>query len=472
MKKSEISEELITKIKIELDTLFYIPEETIKGTIKLYPGIKLETKNNKLHLKLKIFQYEFWEYTNIEIDELKNIYKTEISTNNITYELKENEKPNYNEKEKINLSNSIILIEKEDKDKVISIPFEYKIIKDILPTFQFETDKYILGIRHLLIVECEEYNSLNYIGLFIGKQKNENLSESKTINDKYKSLFDDIDIKVLFEKESYYFGEDIKMIIKNNAKYTFDSGKITFKQNLYRKIQWIGYLKNTLLDKKIIFEKVKENIKSKQKDNDQDTDNDLEFFVECFEIFARPLGYSIIGEGIGGLSGAIIGGIICPHVLLGMFLGGTLSFFIGGYGGISAGILANHYSPGQNKFTNYFKYNTNNINDKVEKLQNGNNSSIENLKDENEDVELKEELQKFVYFKNNKIIGFIKFKDNITPPVNGYYFKCDFNFNLDVEISGVFKDTKKKILKRKIDFYDGNEYINKMKKLLNTNSLI
>ena len=85
MKKSEIKEELISKIKIELETLFYMPGEKVKWIIKIYPGIKIEIKNNILNLKLKFLQYEFWDYTNIQTDELKNIHKTEVSTNNIEY---------------------------------------------------------------------------------------------------------------------------------------------------------------------------------------------------------------------------------------------------------------------------------------------------------------------------------------------------------------------------------------------------
>ena len=92
MKKSEIEEELISKIKIELDTLFYMPGEKIKGIIKIYPGIKIEIKNNTLNLNLKLLQYEFWDYTNIQTDELKNIHKTQVLASNIKYELKEEEK--------------------------------------------------------------------------------------------------------------------------------------------------------------------------------------------------------------------------------------------------------------------------------------------------------------------------------------------------------------------------------------------
>ena len=48
MKKSELNEELISKIKIKIqNTLFYMPGETLKGIINIYPGVKLRIKNNK-----------------------------------------------------------------------------------------------------------------------------------------------------------------------------------------------------------------------------------------------------------------------------------------------------------------------------------------------------------------------------------------------------------------------------------------
>ena len=148
MRKSEIYTEIISKIEIQINnTLFYMPGENINGIIKLYPEIKLNIKNNLLHFNLKLLQYEFWEYSNIEIEELKNIYKTEITSETIEYKIEEKE---------------------------ILIPFEFKINKNdknLLPTFQYETEQYFLGIRHILTVECLEYNSINYTGIFIGKNK-------------------------------------------------------------------------------------------------------------------------------------------------------------------------------------------------------------------------------------------------------------------------------------------------------------
>ena len=63
MYKKEIKEEILSKMEINInDTLFYMPGETIKGEVKIFPEVKLNIKNKKVNLKLKIFQYEFWEY--------------------------------------------------------------------------------------------------------------------------------------------------------------------------------------------------------------------------------------------------------------------------------------------------------------------------------------------------------------------------------------------------------------------------
>ena len=448
MKKSEIEDELISKIKIELDTLFYMPGEKIKGTIKIYPGIKIEIKNNLLNLKLKLLQYEFWDYTNIQTDELKNIHKTEVSTNNIKYELKEEEKPSFKDNESFG-NFSIVLIEKEDKDKCISIPFEFELDKNndnLLPTFQYETDKYILGIRHILTVECEEYHSVNYIGLFIGKKPKNNLCEPKKINYKSKNLFEDIDIEVSFNKLAFYYGEEIPYIIKTNLKHTFDLKDIFFRQIIYRNIKWIGYMKNSLLDKKICSDR---HFKYKKKEpNSEDLDLDI------LQIIGEEMASGLLGMGIGAISGTIIGGIICPHLLIGMISGGILTSFFGSVVGLFAYPFYHDYSPGNKSLSAKYKSNSSEQKDSINKEQ------------------IKEELQKFVYFKDNKIVGFIKFKNNITPSVNGYYFKCYYNLKLDVKIPKIYTDMKKNVLKNEIDFYDGNEYIENMKKSLNVNNLL
>lgn len=452
MEKAEIQNEILSKIKIELDTLFYMPGETINGTIKINPEFKLKLNENKIHLKLKLIQYEFWEYNNIQIDELKNIYKTEVEIKYIEYQLKNEEKTDFNENLKFG-NFSIIAIEKEEKDKFISIPFNFKLEnnnKKLLPTFQFETENYILGIRHLLIVECEEYNSMNYIGLFIGKQKDNNFSEPKKINIKHKTKFTNADIEINFKKQTFYFGEKVIFKIHTNLEYKiFD---LSLHKQLYRKIQWKGYMKNSLINKTIYeIQEIKQN-----KKNEDINDNELEIIGEIFELLFGDFGDTLdieIGEFIGGTSlgitGSIIGGIICPNILLGIIAGGALSFIIGF---ITGGAVATneldtrYYSDSQ-----YYKSNT--------------SKEINNVNKE----QIKEELQKFVYFKEDKIIGFIKFKNNITPPIDGYYFKCDFNLKVDGKNA---LDFSKNLLKEKIDFYDGDVYIQNMKKALNVNSLI
>ena len=79
-----------------------------------------------------------------------------------------------------------------------------------------------------------------------------------------------------------------------------------------------------------------------------------------------------------------------------------------------------------------------------------------------------DELKKFVIFKDNKVVGFIKFEKNITPPVNGYYFNCEFNMKIEVDITGIILN-RNKYLKTQIDFYDSEEYIANMKSIFKTN---
>ena len=108
---------------------------------------------------------------------MKNIYKTDIQVENIEYKLNELELGKNKSSETFE-DFSIIKKEKEDKTKII--PFEFKLNENkILPTFQYINKDYILGIRHLLIADCKEYNSSNYTGLFIGKNKNIELSKEK-----------------------------------------------------------------------------------------------------------------------------------------------------------------------------------------------------------------------------------------------------------------------------------------------------
>ena len=446
MNKSDIKEELISKMKIELkDTLFYMPGETIEGTIKLFPGYKLKIKDNKLHFKLNFLQYEFWEYNNTKIDELKNIYKTDLDSSSFEYNLIDEEQQDFEENKKFG-NFSVLLIEKEDK-KSIEIPFRFKINEKntkLLPTFQYETDKYILGIRHLLTVKCEEYNSTNYIGLFIGKIKDENFIQPKTINMEYNTLLDKINIEIKFSKQSFWFGEKINFDFGSKSKHTYGRNW-NFKNIFYRKIEWKGYLKNSLLDKKIFAVDDNSEIHYENK-NDDDEFGILEY---CGYMFI----YGLAGEGLGGAIGAIGGGLILKnsYLLLGSFFGGCISGLIGAFGGGLLGMLILNYSPQTTNFSEKYALEAskenNNINDKI-----------------------KEELLKFIYFKDNKIVGFIKFKENITPPVNGYYFKCDFNLKIETMIPGLISNSdSKKAVKLKLDFYDGEKYILDMKKLLSLN---
>ena len=425
MKKEEINNEFISKIEIKIeDTLFYMPGESIKGLIILNPKYQIKLNDTTLHLTLKIMQYEFWDYSNKEINELKNIYITNIQTEEIIYELKQEEisiQKNYE---------NFSIIDKEDKDKIISIPFVLKINEEkIMPTFQFEDSIYFLGIRHLLLVECNEYNSSNYIGLFIGKNKKKDFDISKEIKENYIVDLGSLEIKVNYPKLSYKFDEEIKLEIQTNSNLLFK--KITeIQQQFYRNIKWQGYMTNTLLNKNIY-----------QTQNYSLNKNKYGFFMKINALLL-PFESSLVG----GLLGL---GISTSAKNLGQLFFGLPLGLLGGAG---LGL----YQQGK------IVKDALNLNENDRNFKNDFISKIKNNNDEK--LLLNEELKKFVYFKDDKIVGFIKFAKNITPPVEGYYFICEFNMKIDVQISGVIIN-RNKCLKTQIDMYDSEKYISDMKKI-------
>jgi len=431
MKKEDINYEFISKIEINLDnTIFYVPGEIIKGKININPKYQMKINDTNLHISLKIMQYEFWDYSNQKIKELKNVNITTIQTEDIIYKLKEGDLS-----ENKNFENFSI-IDLEDENKKISIPFEFKITEEkILPTFQFDDKTYFLGIRHLLLAECKEYKSSNYIGLFIGKNRNKDFIEPKEIKESYTVGLGTLDIIVNYPTQSYKFDEIINLDIQ--AKTNLSYKKITeIKQKFYRNIHWIGYMKNSLLNKTIFH-------------TQKYTLNENKYgLLEKINAPLLPIEETISESIRGILLGAILGTIWGPF---GIILGMTAA-----HEAVITGINNGFSKQGkivkeifnadkhQKDFTNNFKT----------KLEKNDDEKIIN-----------DNLKKFVYFKDNKIVGFIKFAKDITPPVEGYYFKCDYNLKIEVEITGIILN-RNKYLKTQIDMYDSDEYITQMKKIL------
>ena len=429
MKKEDINLEFISKIEIKVDdTLFYIPGEIIKGKILINPKYQIKINATTLHLTLKIMQYEFWDYSNKEINELKNINITNIQKEEFEYQLKEDE---------ISIDKnfeSFSIIDKEDENKIISIPFQIKINEEnILPTFQYDDSTYFLGIRHLLLVECKEYNSSNYIGLFIGKNQNKKFNEPTEIKENYIVGLGSLEIKVNYPKLSYKFDEEINLEISTNSNLHFK--KITeIEQKFYRNIKWKGYMKNTLLNK---------NIYHTQKYGLNENKYGL-----LAKINAPFL--PIEGSVVCGITGMCLGFCLFPFTILGGLIG-IVGLPIGALAGASVGFYKTGKVLGD----------VLNINNKENNFNNNFKSKLNHNDEENLMVE---GLKKFVYFKNNKIVAFIKFAKNITPPVDGYYFECNFNMKIDVQVSGVILN-RNKYLKTQIDMYDSEEYINNMKNI-------
>ena len=460
MKKEDINDEIISKIELQLEeTLFYLPGETIKGKIILNPKYKMKIKNQILHLSLKLNQYEFWEYNQKEIKELKNIYITKVQENKIEYILEKEELT------KSEIFNSFSIIEEEKENKIISIPFEFKIEnKNILPTFQFEDKNYILGIRHLLIVECEEYDSLNHIGLFIGKIKNEEYSEPKEIKQNFIVGLGSLEIKANFPKLSFSFDEEVISNIESKSNLHFK--KVTqITQKFYRKIEWKGSL-ISLINKNIY------NIQNIQIEENKDEYG----LISKLTFPIRPIIDSIIGGVLGFCFISFEDDMLNPFNLLEEILkidnphldfgekkneekknyasniidGFIIGIPLGIFGGLGYGICQQI-----DIVEDILK-----LKEVKKELKNDFEAKISN-----EDKELIiKNLKKFVFFKDNKIVGFIKFPQNITPPVNGYYFNCNFNVKIEANISGIILN-RNKDLKTQIDLYDSEEYIKKMKNI-------
>ena len=440
MKKEDINSELISKMEIKVEeTLFYMPGETIKGKIIINPKYKM--KDKIFHITLKLIQYEFWEYNNIEIEELKNIYKTVIKEEKIDYKLNELE---LSKKESSDSFENFSIIEKEE-DKIISIPFNFKINEDnILPTFQFQNKDYILGIRHLLIAECEEFNSSNYTGLFIGKNKKIELCEPKEIKENYIVGLGSLEIKVKYPKLSFKSDEEISLTIETNANLNFK--KVTeVKETFYRKINWVGYLKNSNIHRKIYGEKTLKYNEYKS------------LLVERIVFPIYPVATSL---GFGLLFGLSNYKIKFGYGIIEDFVVATICGIRDAAIGLLCGFFLGLREQGK------VAKDALNLNDNLSYLKNDFKKKF-SINEEQESL-LIEELKKFVFFKDNKVVGFIKFENDITPPVNGYYFNCEFNTKIEVEIAGIILN-RNKYLKTQIDLYDSDEYIAKMKEAFKIN---
>ena len=440
MKKEDINSELISKMEIKVEeTLFYMPGETIKGKIIINPKYKM--KDKIFHITLKLIQYEFWEYNNIEIEELKNIYKTVIQEEKIDYKLNELE---LSKKESSDSFENFSIIEKEE-DKIISIPFNFKINEDnILSTFQFQNKDYILGIRHLLIVECEEFNSSNYTGLFIGKNKKIELCEQKEIKENYIVGLGSLEIKVKYPKLSFKSDEEISLTIETNANLNFKK-VIEVKETFYRKINWVGYLKNSNIHRKIYGEKTLKYNEYKS------------LLVERIVFPIYPVATSL---GFGLLFGLSNYKIKFGYGIIEDFVVATICGIRDAAIGLLYGFFLGLREQGK------VAKDALNLNDNLSYLKNDFKKKF-SINEEQESL-LIEELKKFVLFKDNKIVGFIKFENDITPPVNGYYFNCEFNTKIEVEIAGIILN-RNKYLKTQIDLYDSDEYIAKMKEAFKIN---
>lgn len=283
-------------------------------------------------------------------------------------------------------------------------------------------------------------------------------------------------------KQAFYFGENINYRLKIDTNGLFGKVK-NIEEKLYRKIQWKGYLKNSVLDKKIYQDKYLSYNEKSEDITSTVLGAPLVLTAYCFD-------YSIDGCIIGGYIPYIFSGITESKILKGVSLvsipifglfGSIFGLCYGAYKGIKKNIkyLGKTTNIDDKKINIRSNFNLNNKSEIEESIQKIIDIlSEEEIKDEkifqdlsiNNNIKIEEEflkeIKKFVYFKDEKIIGFTKFPENITPPVDGYYFKC--NFYLDIELNCYGFITNNINLKNEIYYYDGEEYIKKMKLLFNT----
>ena len=51
------------------------------------------------------------------------------------------------------------------------------------------------------------------------------------INYKVKTFFDEVDFEIFFEKQAFYFGEEINFRLKSNLKFIFDAKSLNPSYN-------------------------------------------------------------------------------------------------------------------------------------------------------------------------------------------------------------------------------------------------
>ena len=253
-----------------------------------------------------------------------------------------------------------------------------------------------------------------------------------------------MEIKVKYPKLSFKSDEEISLTIETNANLNFK--KVTeVKETFYRKINWVGYLKNSNIHRKIYGEKTLKYNEYKS------------LLVERIVFPIYPVATSL---GFGLLFGLSNYKIKFGYGIIEDFVVATICGIRDAAIGLLCGFFLGLREQGK------VAKDALNLNDNLSYLKNDFKKKF-SINEEQESL-LIEELKKFVFFKDNKIVGFIKFENDITPPVNGYYFNCEFNTKIEVEIAGIILN-RNKYLKTQIDLYDSDEYIAKMKEAFKIN---
>lgn len=278
-----INQENLT-ISIVLDNYCIKPENYIEGNIYISPKITSAIKIQNPKLIFTLTQFEFYEHQNKEnyegkINENAQQHKEIIFTKEASFSLKE--------------SNTI--------SKCIKIPIKISLPKNekLLPTFEYHSSEFIIGIRHIFTVEFPELKSINSIGIIICKPANLNNNKINENDETLKMsggeiiIFKDeqiysmgmfnkgkISYLIRTAKKEYQFGDDILIKIMLDSTGLQDYNIQNIKIKLQKKITIFGFPLNNKIERNVIQEKTFEKNELEEK---QSSKYELEFNLSKVE---------------------------------------------------------------------------------------------------------------------------------------------------------------------------------------------
>ena len=271
-------------ISIVLDNYCIKPENCIEGNIYISPKITSAIKIENPKLIFTLTQFEFYEHQNKE-----------------NYEGKVNENAQQHKEIIFKKEASFSLNESNSISKCIKIPIKISLPKNgkLLPTFEYHSSEFVIGVRHIFTVQFPELKAINSVGIIICKSAN--IINNK-INENDESLkmaggeivlFKDeqiysmgmfnkgkISYLIRTAKKEYQLGDDIliKIMLDSTGLQDYNIQNIIIK--LQKKITIFGFALNNKIERNVIQEKTFEKNELEEK---QSSKYELEFTMSKVE---------------------------------------------------------------------------------------------------------------------------------------------------------------------------------------------